>query len=448
MASPTQDKVQVLQRTLYRAAKADPGRRFHALYDKVYRRDVLERAWVLVRQNAGAPGVDQQSIADVEEYGVSRLLDELATELKSGSWRPLPARRVWIPKPGSVEQRPLSIPGVRDRIVGAATKLVIEPVFEADFLPCSFGFRPKRGAHDALQVLVDEAWRGRRWAVETDIASCFEAIPHDRLIQAVEERISDRHVLKLLRAMLRAGVMEDGQVRRGVTGTPQGGVVSPLLANVYLHRLDREWQRSGRGALCRYADDLVVMCATRQEAEWVLLKLTAILAEMGLEPKASKTRIVHLKEDGEGLDFLGFHHRWVRASSPQHRHVKFLARWPSNKAMARIRERIRQLTARSRISLPILWIVEQLNQVLRGWAAYFRYGNSARQFSKLQSYARMRLALVIAKRHRRSRAFGWSVLAYQSTGYLGLYCLDGIVVAPRPFRAWRERPNAGGQRRR
>jgi len=278
--------------------------------------------------------------------------------------------------------------------------------------------------------------------------SCFEAIPHDRLIQAVEERISDRHVLKLLRAMLRAGVMEDGQVRRGVTGTPQGGVVSPLLANVYLHRLDREWQRSGRGALCRYADDLVVMCATRQEAEWVLLKLTAILAEMGLEPKASKTRIVHLKEDGEGLDFLGFHHRWVRASSPQHRHVKFLARWPSNKAMARIRERIRQLTARSRISLPILWIVEQLNQVLRGWAAYFRYGNSARQFSKLQSYARMRLALVIAKRHRRSRAFGWSVLAYQSTGYLGLYCLDGIVVAPRPFRAWRERPNAGGQRRR
>ena len=448
MASPIPDKVQVLQRTLYRAAKADPGRRFHALYDKIYRRDVLERAWVLVRRNAGAPGIDSQTIADVEEYGVTRLLDELAAELKAGSWRPLPARRVWIPKPGSSDQRPLSIPVIRDRIVQAATKLVIEPVFEADFLPCSFGFRPKRGAHDALQVLIDEAWRGRRWAVETDVASCFEAIPHDQLMQAVSERISDRHVLKLLGAMLRAGVMEDGQVRRGVSGTPQGGVVSPLLANVYLHRLDREWQRAGRGALCRYADDLVVLCATRQEAEWVLSKLTAILAEMGLEPKASKTRIVHLEEGGEGLDFLGFHHRWVRASSPQHRHVKFLARWPSNKAMARVRERVRQLTSRSRLGLPLEVIVGQLNQVLRGWAEYFRYGNSAQRFDKLQSYVRMRLALVIAKRHRRSRAFGWSVLAYQSTGYLGLLSLDGIVVAPRPGRPWRGRPNAGGERRR
>jgi hypothetical protein len=202
------------------------------------------------------------------------------------------------------------------------------------------------------------------------------------------------------------------------------------------------------GVLCRYADDLVVLCATRQEAEWALSKLTAILAEMGLEPKASKTRIVHLEEGGEGLDFLGFHHRWVRARSPQHRHVKFLGRWPSGKAMARIRERVRQLTARSRLLLPVKVIVEQLNQVLRGWAGYFRYGNSARQFDKLQSCVRMRLAPVIAKRHRRSRAFGWSVLAYQSTGYLGLLSLDGIVVAPRPARPWRGKPNAGGERRR
>jgi group II intron reverse transcriptase/maturase len=447
-AISTRDKVQVLQRTLYRAAKADPGRRFHALYDKVYRRDVLERAWVMVRRNSGAPGIDRQTIAMVEEYGVSRLLDELAADLKAETYRPLAARRVWIPKPGSQEQRPLSIPAIRDRVVQAAMKLVIEPVFEADFLPCSFGFRPKLGAHDALQVLVDEAWRGRRWAVETDIASCFEAIPHDRLMSAVEERISDRRVLKLLRAMLSAGVMEDGRVRRGVAGTPQGGVASPLLANVYLHRLDREWQRSGRGALCRYADDLVVMCATRQEAEWVLSRLTAILAEMGLEPKASKTRIVHLEEGGDGIEFLGFHHRWVRARSQSHKNVKFLARWPSDKAMARIRERVRQLTARSRLLLPIGWIVEQLNQVLRGWAEYFRYGNSAERFDKLQSYVRMRLALLIAKKHRRSRAYGWSVLAFQSTGYLGLLSLDGIVVAPRPFRDWRGKPNAGGERRR
>src|SRR5918996_1331056 len=214
-----QDKVRELQRTLYRAAKADPGRRFHALYDKVSRRDVLERAWGLVRANKGAAGIDRQTIADVEQYGVSRLLDELAADLRDGRWRPLPARRVLIPKPGREELRPLSIPAVRDRVVQAAVKLVIEPVFEADFLPCSFGFRPKRGAHDALQVLIDETWRGRRWIVETDIASCFEAIPHDRLMLAVEERVVDRHVLKLLRAMLRAGVMEDGTITRTASGT-------------------------------------------------------------------------------------------------------------------------------------------------------------------------------------------------------------------------------------
>ncbi|QBI18359.1 hypothetical protein ER308_01410 [Egibacter rhizosphaerae] len=227
------------QRTLYRAAKADPGRRFHALYDKVYRRDVLQRAWEQVRANRGA------------------LLDELAVELKGGGYRPLPARRVWIPKPGSSEQRPLSVPAVRDRIVQTAVRIVIEPVFEADFLPCSFGFRPKRGAYDALQVLIDEAWDGNRWVVETDIASCFEEIPHSGLIEAVEERICDRQVLKLLRVMLRAGVMEHGVVEGSVSGTPQGGVVSPLLANVYLHRLDRWWQANGVGVMVRYADDLV-----------------------------------------------------------------------------------------------------------------------------------------------------------------------------------------------
>src|SRR3954452_18631517 len=208
-----QDKVRELQRTLYRAAKADPRRRFHALYDKVVRSDVLERAWGQVRANRGAAGIDRQTIADVEHYGVGRLLDELAADLRSGSYRPLAARRVLIPKRGSDERRPLSIPAVRDRVVQAALKAVIEPIFEADMLECSFGFRPRHSTHDALQVLIDEAWDGRRWVVETDIASCFEAIPHDRLMQAIETRVCDRHVLKLLRALLRAGVMQDGAVR-------------------------------------------------------------------------------------------------------------------------------------------------------------------------------------------------------------------------------------------
>ena len=214
-----QDTVRELQRTLYRAAKADPGRRFHALYDKVYRRDVLEWAWESVRANKGAAGIDRQTIADVEEYGIARLLDELAADLKDGSYRSWPARRVFIPKPGSSERRPLSIPRVRDRVAQAALKTVIEPIFEADMLECSFGFRPRRSQHDALQVLIDEAWDGRRWVAESDVSNCFGAIPHDGLMSVIEERISDRHVLKLLRAMLRAGVMEDGAVTREVTGT-------------------------------------------------------------------------------------------------------------------------------------------------------------------------------------------------------------------------------------
>ena len=333
-----QDKVRELQRTLYRAAKADPGRRFHALYDKVHRRDVLERAWRLVRANKGAAGIDRQTIADVEEYGVAKLLDELAADLKDGSYRPLPARRVFIPKPGRPdEQRPLSIPSVRDRVVQAATRIVIEPIFEADMLECSFGFRPRRSAHDALQVLIDEAWDGRRWVVESDVSDCFGTIPHDGLMSAIEERIVDRHVLKLLRAMLRSGVMQDGGVRRSVTGTPQGGVISPCLCNVYLHRLDRQWTERGAGVLVRYADDLLALCRTRAEAEAALAALRVILADLGLELKDAKTRIVHLEEGGEGLDFLGFHHRWVRARGA--RHVCFLARWPSRQGMQHARDR-------------------------------------------------------------------------------------------------------------
>jgi len=443
------DPVRALQHVLYRAAKADPGRRFHALADKVYRRDVLWRGWAAVRANNGAPGIDKTTLAQVEEYGVVRLLDELAAELKEGRYRPLPARRVLIPKPGlRQEYRPLSIPSVRDRIVQAALKIVLEPVFEADMLDCSFGFRPRRSAHDALQVLVDECYRGRRWVVETDIANCFSAIPHDELMRAVEERVCDQTVLKLLRAVLRAGVMEDGQVRQTVTGTPQGGVVSPVLCNVYLHRLDRAWDEAD-GVLVRYADDATVMCWSRSQAERALARLVSLLAELGLEPKMAKTRIVHLQVGGEGLDFLGFHHRLVRSPGLNgKRPVTFLARWPAGRAMQRARDRVRELTLRSRLLLPVDVIVADLNRFLSGWAAYFRFGNSARYFNEIRSYARMRLALVIAKRHRRSREFGWSVVAFQSPNQLGLVTLSGIVVAPRPFRDWRGRPNAGGERRR
>jgi group II intron reverse transcriptase/maturase len=430
------DPVRALQHALYRSAKADPGRRFHALRDKVYRRDVLWRAWVMVRRNDGAPGVDGTTLAEVEEYGVERLLDEVADELRNGRWRPLPARRVLIPKPGTNERRPLSIPAVRDRVVQAAVKIVLEPIFEADFLPCSFGFRPKRSAHDALQVLIDESWRGKRWVVETDIANCFSAIPHEKLMQAVEERISDQAVLKLLRAMLRAEVMADGAVRREVAGTPQGGPASPLLCNVYLHRLDRAWNTDEHGVLVRYCDDLVVMCRSREQAEAALERLTVLLGDLGLAPKAAKTRIVHLVEGGQGLDFLGFHNRLVRGRTPRSAHLTFLARWPARKAVQHARDRIRSITARSRLLVPVEQIVEELNLFLRGWAGYFRFGNSALMLGQIRNYALTRLALWLSKRGNRRRAWGWGMTqVLLSPDHLGLIRLDGIVVPPRPFRA-------------
>jgi RNA-directed DNA polymerase len=430
------DAVRALQHALYRAAKADPGRRFHALFDKVHRRDVLERAWGQVRRNRGAPGVDQTTLTDVEEYGVDRLLDELEAELKAGAYRPLPARRVFIPKPGTDERRPLSIPSVRDRVVQAAVKIVLEPVLEADMLPCSFGFRPRRATHDALQVLIDESFRGNRWVVETDVADCFGSIPHSGLMSAVEERVSDRRLLALLRAFLRAGVMVQGSVRRPVSGTPQGGVISPVLCNVYLHRLDRAW-RGAYGTLVRYADDAVVMCRTKGQAVAALARLTVLLAELGLEPKAAKTRIVHLTDGGDGVDFLGFHHRLVRSWSRRSPGgFTYLARWPSRKAMQHARDRVKFLTMRARLAAPIEQVVQEINMFLRGWAGYFRYGNSAHAFDQIRKYAQRRLAGFLAKRHQRRTAWGFARV-YGSRNALGLINLNGTVIAPRPNQPWR-----------
>ncbi len=443
VASPTLgvdglDAVRALQRALYRAAKADPGRRFHALFDKVHRRDVLERAWGHVRRNAGAPGTDQITMTDVvERYGVSRLLDELESELREGRFKPMPARRVWIPKPGRQERRPLSIPAIRDRVVQAALKIVLEPVFEADMLPFSFGFRPKRAAHDALQVVIDESFKGRRWVVETDIADCFTAIPHDGLMSTLSERISDRKVLALLHAFLRAGVMEDGAVRRSVSGTPQGGVISPMLCNVYLTRLDRAW-RPAYGRLVRYADDLLAVCRTRGQAEAALARLTVLLNGLGLEPKLAKTRIVHLAEGEPGFDFLGFHHRLVRSQPRRGANgLVFLARWPSQRAVQHARERIKEfLTMRARLVAPVEQVVAEVNLFLRGFAGYFRYGNSATVFDKIRKYALMRIALFVGKQHQRDRSWGFAAV-YRSPVSLGLVSLNGIVVAPRPNRPWR-----------
>lgn len=428
MANGTEDKVQELQDKLYQAAKRSPTRRFHALYDKVYRKDFLWRAWLDVAKNGGAPGVDGVSIAQVEGQGygdVSAFLDTLASELKDGTYRPLPVRRVTIPKPGGGE-RNLGVPAVRDRVVQAAAKLLLEPIFEADFLDCSFGFRPGRSAHQALEVIREEVNRGRVWVVDADIASFFDSIRPDVLRAALEERISDRRVLGLLMGWLRSGVWTGTSLIHPESGTSQGGVISPLMANAVLHRLDRVWHQRYRrlGFLVRYADDLVILCPTKERAEQAMATLAGILAELGLSLATAKTSLVDLRSPKSGFDFLGFHHRRVESFTRKGRY--FCARWPSERAVRRAKGRIRSHTDRRWLMLPVADIVERLNLFLRGWRGYFAHGNSTTVFHDLDEFTVERLARFITKKHRHhGRNYGMRVIIDHE--YLGLVRLVGSV---------------------
>ena len=405
----TPDSIRTLQRKLYAKAKQEPGYRFYALYDKVWRADVLAFAWRLVRANKGSPGVDGVNFEDIEQKtGVESFLAALAQDLKEKTYKPDPVRRVMIPK-ASGGMRPLGIPTIRDRVAQQASKLVIEPILDADFCDTSYGFRPKKTAQDAIDDIADKVWKGYTQVIDADLSKYFDTIPHEKLLKTVAERIVDGGILHLIKMWLKAPVIgEDSDgARRNVgggkaasKGTPQGGVISPLLSNCYLHLLDRIWQRhrfeEKLGArIVRYADDFVVLCRRDADMEEVRGRIDYVLSRLELTLNEEKTRTVDART--EGFNFLGFTIKLCksRKSGRAYPHV-----CPSDKAFAKIRQEVKTLTARERTMIPLQDVVKSVNAAVRGWCNYFHHRNCTTVMRKLGTFVSNRLRIHLCKRHK------------------------------------------------
>jgi RNA-directed DNA polymerase len=399
-------EIRILQRKLYTKAKQEPVYRFYALYDKIWRADVLAYAYRLVRANKGSPGIDGITFEAIEEKdGIETFLLDIAQDLKGKTYLPAPVRRVMIPKKDG-SMRPLGIPTIRDRVAQMAVKLIIEPIFEADFCDNSYGFRPKRSAHQAIDDIKVKLHHGYTNVIDADLSKYFDSIPHAKLLAVVSERVVDSAILHIIKLWLKAPVIEDdkgkkthvGGGKANSLGTPQGGIISPLLANCYLHILDRIWdrqslQRKYKAHIVRYADDFVVLCKGRVDKP--LAAIRHVLTRLDLSLNDTKTHIVDARKSS--FKFLGFEISKARSWKTGNRYIHTC---PSKESLAKIKLKLKQKTTRNLTLLPLSTIVEEMNSTLRGWSNYFHYGNSSKAMGQIKTFAEERLRIHLMKRHK------------------------------------------------